>query len=155
MDILFLADKVEMKPLVAKWYFEQWGDIIENASIALFEQQLDEYLNRDCMPLIVVAVEGEEMIGVAQLKYREMSIYPEREHWLGGVFVAPHWRGKKVAKALVDKVEQVATSFGIAELYLQTQALGGGLYKRVGWHCLERVTYSGVDVQVMSKRLLP
>ncbi|OHU87778.1 MULTISPECIES: GNAT family N-acetyltransferase [Pseudoalteromonas] len=155
MDILFLADKVELKPLVAKWYFEQWGDIIENASIALFEQQLDEYLNRDCMPLIVVALEGEQMIGVAQLKYREMSIYPDREHWLGGVFVAPKWRGQAVATALVDSVEQVAKSLGIKELFLQTEALEGGLYKRVGWQSLERVTYCGVDVQVMSKRLKP
>ncbi|WP_105168594.1 GNAT family N-acetyltransferase [Pseudoalteromonas sp. T1lg23B] len=155
MDILFLADKVELKPLVAKWYFEQWGDIIDNASIALFEQQLDEYLNRDCMPLIVVALEGEQMIGVAQLKYREMSIYPDREHWLGGVFVAPKWRGQAVATALVDSVEQVAKSFGIKELFLQTEALEGGLYRRVGWQSLERVTYCGVDVQVMSKRLTP
>ncbi|CAM3961805.1 GNAT family N-acetyltransferase [Pseudoalteromonas byunsanensis] len=153
MDILFLADKVELKPQVAKWYFEQWGNIIENASIALFEQQLDEYLNRDCMPLIVVALEGEQMIGVAQLKYREMSIYPDREHWLGGVFVAPKWRGKEVATALVDRVEQAAKSIGIKELFLQTEALEGGLYKRVGWQNLERVTYCGVDVQVMSKRL--
>jgi hypothetical protein len=41
-----------------------------------------DYLNKDKILLIIMAIEGDEILGVAQLKYHEMSIYPDKEHWL-------------------------------------------------------------------------
>ncbi|WP_347232124.1 hypothetical protein [Pseudoalteromonas sp. R3] len=50
-------------------------------------------------------------------------------------------------------MEQLAASFGVRELHLQTEQQDGGLYTRLGWQALERVNYRGVDVVVMYKRL--
>ena len=40
----------------------------------------------------------------AQLKRREMDIYPEREFWLGGVFVSPDTRGQGIGSALCGQI---------------------------------------------------
>lgn len=153
MEFIFLADKVDAKWQLAKWYFEQWGDIIEEGSLELFNQKLDDYLNRDCIPLVILAVDAGNVIGAAQLKYHEMSIFPKRAHWLGGVYVIPPARGKHVASALVNQAESIAHGLGVSQLYLQTEALDGGLYAGLGWQGIEKVNYRGVDVLVMSKAL--
>ncbi|MFM2485207.1 GNAT family N-acetyltransferase [Celerinatantimonas yamalensis] len=151
MDFIFLADKQEMKPVVAKWYFDKWGHLNEGASVASFDNKLNDYLNRDSLPLMIMAVEDDYILGVAQLRYHEMSIYPEKEHWLGGVYVDAKHRGKHVASAIVNKIEQIALTLGVSEIHLQTESLNGGLYARLGWQPVEQVNYHGVDVQVMSK----
>lgn len=153
MNFIFLADKQEMKPVVAKWYFEEWGQLVDGASVDSFDKKLNDYLNRDSLPLIVMAVEGDRVLGVAQLRYHEMTIYPEKEHWLGGVYVDHKHRGKKVASAIIHKVEEVALTLGVTEIHLQTECLDGGLYSRLGWQPVEQVNYRGVDVQVMTKRI--
>ncbi|RZM85423.1 GNAT family N-acetyltransferase [Pseudoalteromonas rubra] len=153
MKFCFLAERPELKPLVAKWYFEQWGAIVPEASLSSFEDKLTEYLQTDAIPLIVLLMQDNAPIGTAQLRFHEMTIYPDKTYWLGGVYVATHARGNKVASALVQKVEQLAISFGVRELHLQTEQQDGGLYARLGWQAQERVNYRGVNVVVMCKRL--
>jgi GNAT superfamily N-acetyltransferase len=82
-----------------------------------------------------------------------MDIYPEKEHWLGGVFVSSEYRGKKIASKIVIKLLSIAESLNVKSLYLQTENLNGGLYSLLGWQPLEQVNYHGVDVLVMEKRL--
>ncbi|WP_458576361.1 GNAT family N-acetyltransferase [Aliamphritea spongicola] len=118
-----------------------------------FAVQLNDYLNRDAVPLIVMAVDGDVLMGAAQLKYREMSIYPEKEFWLGGVYVDAPYRGRKIASALVARIEDKARQLGITRLHLQTEDLTGGLYTRSGWQATEQVDYRNTDVLVMTKEL--
>ena len=153
MDFIYLADREDAIPLIAEWYFEQWHDRIEANSVAETARRLHNYLNRDEIPLIVLAVHSEEILGVAQLKYYEMDIYPEKEHWLGGVFVAPKHRGQGVAARLVKKMIEIARSLGVKTLHLQTDRLDGGLYARLGWRPVEIVRYRDLEVLAMKKDL--
>ena len=68
------------------------------------------------------------MLGVAELKYREMVIYPDKEHWIGGVFIPSNHRGKGVATGMVNKVTEIAKSLGVVTLHLQTEKLDGGSF---------------------------
>lgn len=105
------------------------------------------------MPLMLVAIDAGEIVGTAQLKFREMKIYPEKEHWLGGVYVAESARKQGIAKILVESIEAEARRFAVKTLYLQTEYLDGGLYATLGWQAVEQVNYRGVDVLVMHKHL--
>jgi GNAT superfamily N-acetyltransferase len=82
-----------------------------------------------------------------------MDIYPEKEHWLGGVFVAPEHRGEQIATGVIHKALEKAKALHVETLYLQTEYLDGGLYRRLGWRPLDRVNYHGLDVLVMEKKL--
>ena len=153
MRIQLLANHTASIPVIAQWYFNEWGDLRPNNSPQLFAESLEDYLNTDKMPLMVVATEGNTTLGVAQLKYREMDIYPEKEHWLGGVYVGDQYRGNNIAEKIIDSILDHAGQFGVRTLYLQTKRLDGGLYKSLGWQPVEQVNYYGLDVLVMTYQL--
>jgi GNAT superfamily N-acetyltransferase len=153
MELKYLADKKEVIPLLAQWYFDEWGYIEKGNTLNKVTEKLYDYLNTDKIPLIVVAVEGAEVLGAAQLKYREMDIYPEKEHWLGGVYVSKMHRGNKIAEKIIGELVSVAKKLNVYTLYLQTENLNGGLYLRLGWQPLEQVNYRGIDVLVMENQI--
>ena len=79
--------------------------------------------------------------------------FPDREHWLGGVYVSADFRGHAIGGQLADRIAAKATEFGVTDLYLQTERLDGGLYAGRGWVPLERVRNKNIDVQVMVRKL--
>lgn len=153
MELEFLADNEKAIPIVAKWYYEEWGYLTEGNTLDKVKEKLSSYLNTDRIPLIILAVEKGEILGVAQLKYREMDIYPEKEHWLGGVYVSKYHRGNRIAEQIIHRVISVAKKLEVHKLYLQTEDLSGGLYCRLGWQPIEQVNYRGLDVLVMENQI--
>lgn len=153
MKLEYLADNQELLPTVAQWYFEEWGYLSEEKTLEQDIQRLHIYLNKDKVPLMLLAIENGELLGAAQLKFREMSIYPEKEHWVGGVYVAEAHRGKGIARQILLELITVAKSLEVEVLYLQTESLDGGLYRRMGWRPIEQVNYRGIEVLVMEKHI--
>ncbi|USH01006.1 GNAT family N-acetyltransferase [Grimontia kaedaensis] len=153
MKFIFLADKPETLPTVAQWFLNEWGHLNPEATLERNQSKLSEYLNRDKLPLMIYAVEGDEILGCSYLCYHEMSIYTDKEHWVGGVYVEKAHRGKKVASQMVGELERLAKDLGIEKLHLQTEQLDGGLYGRIGFEEIEQVEYRGVKVSVRVKSL--
>ncbi len=116
-------------------------------------EKLNQFLNRDALPLILLATAEDELLGAAQLKFHEMNIYPDKEHWLGGVYVSPKHRGKGIAAEIITRLIFLAEGFNIPKLFLQTENLSGGLYTRLGWTPIEIVNYHQVDVLVMERAI--
>jgi GNAT superfamily N-acetyltransferase len=139
--------------MLARWYFDQWGERSPGSTVATMCSILETYLNRTTIPLLVLAVDDDEILGVASLKYREMDIYPDREHWLGGVYVPTRHRDRRVGSRVVENVVERARRLNVSRLHLQTERLDGGMYGRLGWKEAERVTYRGREVLVMERTL--
>ncbi len=154
MKFELLADNEHLIPTIAKWYFDEWGYLKKDHTLEAGIENLKAYLNKHKIPMIMLAVEGGELLGVAQLKYREMSLYPDKTHWLGGVFVAKEHRGKGIAKLIIGELIVIAKKLDVPTLYLQTENLTGGLYRQMGWMPIEQVNYRGIDVLVMEKELI-
>src|SRR5687768_11519686 len=108
-----LAQRKHHLPQLAQWYFDEWGDLTQATSVQTVESRLQEYLNSDKIPLIIIATNAGELAGAVQLKFREMTIYPDKEHWIGGVYVAEKFRGNKLATILVDKAIGLAREMGV------------------------------------------
>lgn len=151
MEMDFLANNIDTIPVIAKWYFDEWGYLPEENTIEKVKKNLQVYLNTDKIPLMIVAKNEKEILGTAQLKYREMSIYPEKEHWLGGVYVSKNHRGKRIAERIILEIIFNAKKLGVHKLYLQTENISGGLYRRMDWKPVEHVNYRGNNVLVMEK----
>lgn len=149
----YLADHREAIPVIARWYYNEWGHKVEERSADALARRLTKYLHRDKIPLMMLAIDRDTIAGAAQLKYREMDIYPDKQHWLGGVFISEAYRGKGIATLLIDKVIKKAQSLGVGLLHLQTERLDGGLYTQLGWKPIEQVKYRGSEVLVMEKHL--
>jgi GNAT superfamily N-acetyltransferase len=150
MQFEFIADRVEAVPVVAGWLFEEWGRLDAGSSFEKTCATISQSCNRDRAPLMILAIEGNSVVGCAALKPHEMvSIFPDYEPWLGSVFVHAEHRNRDIASQLTLKVVDIATSMGIKQLFLQTARLDGGLYARLGWKPIEQVNYRGLDVLVM------
>ena len=154
IEFSFLADRVEAVPSISKWYFDEWGHLEPGLSFERARDRMDDYMNRKQIPFILVATIDNELVGAAQLKYREMAeLFPDKEHWLGGVYIAARHRGQGYGTLMVEQIVNMAPSYGVETLYLQTEALDGGLYPRLGWMPYAKVNNRGVDVLVMERHL--
>jgi GNAT superfamily N-acetyltransferase len=153
MHFKLLADRPEAIPQIASWYFDQWGHLRKDADLRDIEKKLQCSLNHDELPLVILAVENEEIMGVAELKFREMDIFPEKEHWLGGVYVPVENRRRGIASQLIQQALRIARTHGVSTLFLQTEKSDGGLYASLGWIAIEQVNYRGLDVLVMERNL--
>ncbi|MGH1366828.1 MAG: GNAT family N-acetyltransferase [Calditrichia bacterium] len=154
MQLHLLAEIPDALDIIAQWYYDEWASVFDTKSLDDVKQGLKTYLNTDCMPLIVVAVVDGEIAGAAQLKYHEMDMFPDYEHWLGGVYVADGYRGKGMAEKIILRILEKARDFKVETIYLQTENLTGGLYARMGWEAIEQVHSKGSDVVVMKKSLI-
>jgi GNAT superfamily N-acetyltransferase len=153
MQYQLLADRPEAIPIVARWLYEEWGRTIEGNTVEKACERLRQRVSRDNLPLHVLAVENGVIVGFAALKVREMDTYPNREHWLGSVYVPQEQRGHGIATFLIHTLVSMAPRYGVSMLSLQTEREDGGLYRKLGWVPVERVRYHGVDVTVMERHL--
>ena len=153
MIIDYLANRTEYIPTLAQWYFDEWGYLQQDATVTSISSKLQAYLHTDRVPLVILAIEQNTLAGAAQLKFTEMSIYPEKEHWLGGVYVSPDSRNRGIARLIIEHVVAIARNLGVHTLHLQTRDPTGGLYKRLGWQPVESVNYNNVDVLVMERQV--
>lgn len=153
MKLQYLKERKEFIPTLAKWYFEEWGQEDENRTLEIEVSELEKTLNKTKIPLTVIANDEGELIGAGQLKWKEMSIYPTKEYWLGGIFVKPQNRGTGIAYQIVEQLIEIARVLQIRKLYLQTERLNGGLYSRMGWKEIEQITYHNIPIVVMERKV--
>lgn len=145
------ADAAERQQL-AQWYHAQWG---QDAGLTLEQElhRLNPPQDAEGFPHLIAAFDGGQVVGAVQLKRREMPAFPQYEHWLGSVFVADSHRGRGLASDLVEQASAQAARMGVSYLYLQTEALDGGLYARLGWKPLQETENRSYRVLVMVRRL--
>lgn len=149
-----LADRIDAVPILSRWYYDEWGHLRSENSLQRTRARVRRYLNRDRIPFILLATRDTEVVAAAQLKLREMAeIFPDRKYWLGGVYVAAGHRGRGYGSRIAERVAAMAPTYGVRTLYLQTEALDGGLYARLGWTPCARATNRGLDVLVMERKL--
>jgi GNAT superfamily N-acetyltransferase len=72
--------------------------------------------------------------------------------WLAALYVAPKFRNRGIASALVGAIEQHARSVGCSELFLYT-ITAERVYARLGWSVHERFDWHGEKFVLMARSL--
>lgn len=152
MEIRPLADRPELVPTLAEWFHEEWGRVVPWGTVEGFAEMFRGQLNRDALPLALVALEGGAPVGTSALRVADMPERPERTPWLGGVYVRPGARGRGVGEALVRAAERRARELGFRELFLFTTDREA-FYRRLGWSVLEHADHHGELAAVMRTEL--
>ncbi len=153
MRFEFLADHPQLIPDVADWYFNTWGKGVPGNTYEKLLKRVTKEANKQSLPITRIAVDGDRPVAAAQLKANELTIFAFETHWLSGVYVDKDARGRGLATALVQEIVRIARARGIKKLYLQTEALDGGLYRRLGWEPVKTVFNMGINVLVMVRQL--
>ncbi len=149
--IEYLCDQLDFAPTLARWHFEAFGGLIEGDSSERRRSELIESAGRRAIPSVFVATEAGRLVGSATLAPSDMDTRPELTPWLADVFVAPEFRRRGIASALVRRVVREAGDLGVPEVYLFTiGSMRERLYAGLGWKVIERPVYMGAVPVLMS-----
>ena len=149
MEISLLADNPQESKVIAQWYYDEWAGIAPDMTIGQVHEKVAKAINRDQVPLTVLAHQNNELVGVAELKFRENKNHPEYEHWLGGIFVNPDYRGQGISNLLIKKVKEHAIRLGVECLHLQCESHNVALYKKHGFNVLHEANHCQIKVAIM------
>ncbi len=146
MKIEFLADHPQFIPVLAKWYFDEWGHAFAHNSVQKTIDSISGKLNKNKAPLYLIATDENQVVGAIQIKTKAPDDY-----WLEAVYVPIGNRHKGIAKNLCLQALEVARSFNAKELKLETAAIEtGGLYQQIGWKPIKKYQKDGRDLLLMT-----
>lgn len=149
MTIEYLADQPEFLPTLAQWQHAEWGDLRPGDTVEARAARLQGWMNRDRIPLTVVASARREVFGSASLIVHDMETRMELSPWLAGVFVGPDHRRRGIGAELVRRIMSEAAKLKVPLLYLYT-VHSENFYAALGWTLLERTSYRAQKVAIMT-----
>lgn len=154
MQIGYLADHPDFIPTLAHWHYREWAYLRPDESLESRTTRLRNSCGHRAIPTVIIAFTGETLLGSAALIAHDMETRMNLSPWLAGVFVSPEQRRRGIGSALVQRVIEEATGLGVQRLYLYSPS-AQKFYARLGWLLVERTSYRGVDVAVMSLDVRP
>jgi GNAT superfamily N-acetyltransferase len=152
MHIEYLADYPEFIPLLARWHHQAFGHFNPGATLEQGIAKLHQKLGRTTMPMTIVAVSQDRLLGSASLVAQDMSTHPELSPWIASVYVDPDYRKQGIGSKLVGRIEAEARKLGMSRIYLYTPDKEM-FYTRLGWSTIKTEPYRGLTVVIMEKVL--
>jgi GNAT superfamily N-acetyltransferase len=122
-----LADRPELKELVAQWLWSFWG---APGNFAFYRSMTGHCIKGDFPMVYVALMDGEPVGTVALLRadlFSRQDLYP----WMADLYVPPEHRGKGIGSALQDFALTEAMKYGFEKIYLYTPLKG--YYEKKGW----------------------
>ena len=151
MTIEYLADHPEALDTIVQWMHREWGNVPGGETLEQRRTRFAGSLHRDRIPLSVVALEGDEILGSASLIAHDMETRMELTPWLASVFVAEQYRRRGVGAELVRRIMAEAGKLKVSLLYLYT-VHSERLYPSLGWTVFERTKFLEQPVVIMTYR---
>lgn len=153
MIIATLRQHPEHVPTLAKIYFDTWGYINPEETLAEITAHLAKIYasSAEAMPETFIAVESGSLLGAATLQGKT-RLFPDidRTPWLAGVYVEPAHRSRGIAPLLIREVENAASAAGCEALYLCTHE-HEAYYERLGYKTVETRYFREEKTLVMTK----
>lgn len=147
--ISLLADHPQDSATIARWYFDEWASMAPDITLEKIHAKVAQAIHRDSLPLTLLAHDEHDLVGAAELKFRENRNHPDYEHWLGGVFVSPEHRGRGGSTALITAALEHAVRAGVKHLYLQCEDRHLKLYERHGFKHLHQARHHDLVISIM------
>jgi len=153
MQISYLADYPQFIDTLVPWVFAHWQPIIGDTSPAARAAKFRTHLNKDTLPIALVAHDADEVYGTASLRVHDLPGREDLTPWLGGVFVGKQYRCRGIGTRLCIAVEDKAKSlFPGQSIYLFTLDKQRW-YQDMGWSLRETCVWCGHDGVIMEKQL--
>jgi RimJ/RimL family protein N-acetyltransferase len=140
LKIAFLIDHAEVIPTLAQWFRLEWSDYYAKRTLVDIEQDFRSDLNRDKLPIRLIAFQDDVPVGTIVLRERVSETHLQYQPGLGGLYVAISHRGQGIGTELVQAGMATADELGIQTLYATTH-VAGGILKRLGWKQLGSVLH--------------
>lgn len=144
-----LGDHVAWLPTLARWHDDQWGPLTGARRLDDYVAFLTQAATSRTVPSMLVAMEGDRLLGSATLVVADLPPRSELTPWLAQLFVEPARRRDGIGAALVRAVLDRARACGYGRVYLFTSGTLPEYYRRLGWREVERLAYLERERTVM------
>lgn len=148
MQIIDLRDAPEYIAQLARWHHAEWGYLNPDKTLADYTASMNDYLDAQAIPTMLIAVANGELLGSSSLIACDMDTRPELGPWLANVYVRADQRGRGLGGKLVKAIMALGGQLALSQLYLFTPDQDS-FYRRLGWSPLERESFKGTDVSIM------
>lgn len=131
--------RIEIRPLfevpshrhaVASLIHHEFWTTVPGASVEKMAARLAQARSLEALPLCLVALDGDQVLGVVNLVDNDDDDHADWHPWLAGMVVAEAWRGRGIGSALVRALLEHAKRLGHPRVYFGTD--GPGFYTRLG-----------------------
>jgi GNAT superfamily N-acetyltransferase len=154
VEIVTLADRPDLIPVVGRWHWDEWGAGAPDVSLAEWTEALRAKSGRDRVPITWVALVDGAPAGSVSVIEHDMPTHRDLSPWLSSVFVVPARRELGLGSMLVAHGEQAARRLGYKRLFLYTD-LAEPFYAHRGWEVVGRELYDRTEKAIMAKDLAP
>jgi GNAT superfamily N-acetyltransferase len=148
MDIHYLADYPHHTEQIAQWNLDEWPSIYDG-SLEKAVAYHAATATRGGVPTCLVATENNILLGVVCILMDDLENRPDLNPWLGALYVNPEFRGRGIARKLVEACMNEARKAQLDILYAWTKHLTP-LFKSLGWNHIETVDALGSPVDVLA-----
>ena len=152
VEVAYLADHADQVVALAAALHAQDREYYGARTPADVAADLVLSLQREALPLALIALRDGIVLGTATLSYDSITTHPHLGPWLTAFYVRPELRGRGIGRKLVAAIEAVAQRLGFAQLYAGS-GRAASLFYRAGWHVLERVSYHGEEIAILCRDL--
>lgn len=128
-----LRREPERRKAMAQWFHKKWGIPLE-----AYEESMARCLEgKAAVPQWYLLIAGESIAAGAGVIENDFHDRPDLRPNLCALYVEPPYRGKGLARALLNAVRADMGELGEERLYLVTDHVG--FYERCGWKFLTLV----------------
>ena len=151
VEIVVLAERTELIPVVAGWQYNTWGLGYPGGSLAVWTDFVRERAGGIGIPMTWVALVDGRPVGCVGLLASEMATHMDLSPWLSSLYVMPEQRGRGVGGSLVRHCEGAAWRLGVDPLYAYATTTVASLYVGLGWRQVVTERYRDEEVTVLAK----
>jgi predicted N-acetyltransferase YhbS len=119
-----------IEPVAQMIHNEFWRDVVDGMSIDDLVAHLRSATNENRIPLCLVALQGEVLVGTVNLIENDDAARTHLKPWLAAMVVREDQRGHGIGTKLVNALLTEARRMRIPTLYFGTD--GPGFYERIG-----------------------
>lgn len=148
MEIIDLRNAPQHISTIARWHLDEWGYLNPGKTLEYRIERMQRYLADNPIPSMLIAVEGEAILGTAALVEADMDSHPELTPWLASVYIREDQRGCGLGKKLVQALMDFAGQQQLEQLYLFTPDQAS-FYAKLGWKILVQESYRDTPVTIM------
>jgi len=150
IEIIKLDDRNDLAANCAKWNHKEWG-YLSGATEDQIIDGMHELVHATDGQAVRAALWNGELAGFVLLIHNDLDSHPNLKPWVASLLVAPEFRGRGVAKALMVSIEAVAHELGYSEAYLYTDK--PDLYRKIAWNDFEELTGDDEGMLILNKKV--
>lgn len=128
LRLICLAEEPQRLETAAAWFHDKWHVPLE----AYLESIHESLTSGTCVPRWYLILDGERIVAGGGIIENDFHARKDLAPNFCALFVEPEYRGRGLARQLLDRGRQDAGASGLRRLYLITDH--ESFYEKCGWH---------------------